>query len=316
MYSSRVEVVDVFDDLIRGVRAHGSLFGSALLTPPWSLHFADGAPLTLCTVLGGSGWIVPSRGEPEPLRDRDTVVVRGSVTFSFVDVVGTRAEPVVCGEHCAGPGQGGTRHRRGWRDTADGGGTALIVGSYPARGEINGRVLEALPKVLRVDGGGTGDGVLDHLAAEVAIDRPGQQVVLDRLLDWMLVCTLREWFDRPGGEPPAWWSAQHDPVVGESLRRLHAEPAAPWTVAALADRARVSRSTLAKRFAEVMGEPPLAYLTRWRMTLAAEMLVERSSVTVADVARSVGYSDPFGFSAAFKRVRGVNPSEYRREATG
>ena len=82
--------------------------------------------------------------------------------------------------------------------------------------------------------GGTGDAVLDHLAAEVAVDIPGQQVVLDRLLDWMLVCTLREWFDRPGGEPPAWWAAQRDPVVGDALRLLHADPAAPWTVASLA----------------------------------------------------------------------------------
>ncbi|MCR3721619.1 AraC-type DNA-binding protein [Prauserella flava] len=306
--------VDVFDDLIRGVRAHGSLFGSSVLTPPWSLHFADGAPLTLCAVLGGAGWIVPEHGEPVPLRDRETVVVRGPEPFSFVDEVGTRAAPVSCGQHCAVPGQGGTRHRRGWHDSGDADVT-LIVGAYPVRGEISRRLVEALPGVLRVDGGGTGDGVLDHLAEEVAIDRPGQQVVLDRLLDWMLVCTLREWFDRPGGRPPAWWAAQHDPVVGDALRRMHAEPAAPWTVAVLADRARVSRSTLAKRFGELMGEPPLTYLTRWRMTLAAEMLVERSSATVADVARAVGYSDPFGFSAAFKRVRGVNPSEFRRTAT-
>jgi AraC-like DNA-binding protein len=103
-------------------------------------------------------------------------------------------------------------------------------------------------------------------------------------------------------------------VVGHALRLLHDEPAAPWTVAALADRSGVSRSTLAKRFAELVGEPPLTYLTRWRMTLAADLLVEREAATVADVARTVGYSDPFGFSAAFKRVRGVNPSEFRRTA--
>ncbi|WP_253855383.1 AraC family transcriptional regulator [Prauserella alba] len=306
--------MDVFDDLIRGVRAHGSLFGSSMLTPPWALRFVDGAPLTLCTVLGGAGWIVPEHAEPVALGDRETVVVRGPEPFSFVDEVGTRAEPVACGQHCAIPDRGGTRHRRGWHESGDADVT-LIVGAYPVHGEISSRLLETLPDVLRVDSGGTGDGVLDHVAEEVSIDRPGQQVVLDRLLDWMLVCTLREWFDRPGAEPPAWWAAQHDPVVGESLRRMHAEPAAPWTVAALADGARVSRSTLAKRFAELMGEPPLAYLTRWRMTLAAELLVERSSATIADVAHAVGYGDPFGFSAAFKRVRGVSPSEFRRAAT-
>ncbi|WP_326953912.1 AraC family transcriptional regulator [Amycolatopsis sp. NBC_01286] len=303
--------MDVFDDLIRGVRAHGSLFGSSTLSPPWALEFVDGAPLTLCTVVDGAGWIVPEHGPPEPLRARETVVVRGPATFTFVDEVGTRAAPVACGEFCATPEQGGTRHRLGWADD-DGGATTLIVGAYPVRGELSRRLLDALPVVLRAAGGGTGDAVLDHLAAEVAVDAPGQQVVLDRLLDWMLVCTLREWFDRPGSGAPAWWSAQRDPVVGDALRLLHAEPAAPWTVAALADRTGVSRSTLAKRFADLVGEPPLTYLTHWRMTLAADLLTERETATIADVARAVGYADPFGFSAAFKRVRGANPSEYRR----
>lgn len=313
MCSSNVAEVDLFSDLIRGVRAHGSLFGSSTLSAPWALHFVDGAPLTLCTVLSGAGWIVPEHGPAEPLRARETIVVRGPTTFTFVDEVDTRAEPVACGEHCATPEQGGTRHRLGWHD--DGWGeTTLIVGAYPVRGEISRRLLDALPVVLRVDAGGTVDPVLDHLAAEVAVDTPGQQAVLDRLLDWLLVCTLREWFDRPGGEPPAWWAAQRDPVVGDALRLLHAEPAAPWTVAALADRAGVSRSTMAKRFTDLVGEPPLTYLTRWRMTLAADLLVEQEAATVAHVARTVGYADPFGFSAAFKRVRGVNPSEFRRTA--
>ncbi|SFW77753.1 AraC family transcriptional regulator [Amycolatopsis australiensis] len=303
--------MDVFEDLFRGVRAHGSLFGSSALSPPWALHFVDGAPLTLCTVLTGEGWIVPEHGTPEPLRAYDTVLVRGPGTFTFVDEVGTPAEPVACGEHCAVPEAGGTVHRRGWHDPGDGP-TTVIVGAYPAGGEISRPLLDALPVVLRVDGGGTGDAVLDHLAAEVAVDAPGQQVVLDRLLDWLLVCTLRAWFDRPGGEPPSWWTARRDPVAGHALRLLHADPAAPWTVAALAARTGVSRSTLAKRFADLVGEPPLAYLTRWRMALAADLLTGPDDVTVAEVARAVGYADAFGFSAAFKRVRGVTPSEARR----
>ncbi|SEF37713.1 AraC-type DNA-binding protein [Amycolatopsis pretoriensis] len=302
--------MDAFGDL----RAHGSLFGSSALSPPWALHFVDGAPLTLCTVLTGGGWIVPDHGTPEPLDAYDTVVVRGPGTFTFVDEPGTIAEPVACGEFCAAPDQGGTRHRLGWHDSGDGP-TTLITGAYPVRGEIGRRLLDALPVVLRVAGGGTGDAVLDHLAAEVAVDAPGQQVVLDRLLDWMLVCTLREWFDRPGGTPPAWWTAQRDPVIGHALRLLHAEPAEPWTVGTLADRVGVSRSTLAKRFGELVGEPPLTYLTRHRMTLAADLLAGRDAATVAEVARAVGYADAFSFSAAFKRVRGANPSEVRRAAS-
>ncbi len=304
----------MFGDLCRGVRAHGSLFGSSQLTAPWALRFIDGAPLTLCAVVGGQGWLLPQHGEPIRMRDRDTVVVKGPETFTFVDDVDTNAEPVDCGEFCAVPELGGTRHRLGWSDCAGpaSGGTTLVVGAYPVRGEISRRLLDTLPAVLHLPGGDTGDAVLDHLAAEAALDVPGQQVVLDRLLDWMLVCTLRTWFDRPDGRPPAWWSAQRDPVVGDALRFLHADPAAPWTVSSLAAEIGVSRSTLAKRFSELVGEPPLTYLTGWRMTLAMDLLIEQQEATVREVARAVGYSDPFTFSAAFKRYRGVNPSEFRR----
>ncbi len=307
-------MVDVFGDLCRGVRAHGSLFGSSQLTAPWALRFVDGAPLTLCAVIGGSGWLVPQDGDPVRMRDGDTVVVKGPEPFTFVDELDTPAEPVDCGEFCAVPELGGTRHRLGWADAADAAGTTLVVGAYPVRGEISRRLLDALPAVLHMPCGGA-DPVLDHLAAEVAQDVPGQQVVLDRLLDWMLVCTLRSWFDRPDAAPPAWWTAQRDPLVGDALRLLHAEPAAPWTVASLASRIGVSRSTLAKRFSELVGEPPLTYLTGWRMTLAMDLLIEQQDATVREVARAVGYSDPFTFSAAFKRHRGVNPSEFRRRST-
>lgn len=308
--------MDAFGDLFRGVRAQGSLFGSSTLRAPWSLVFVDGAPLTLCTVTAGAGWVVPDGRPPEHLTAGDIVIVRGPATFSFVDEVGTAAEPVECGAFCATPDQGGTVHRLGWNDPGAGsdGATTLVVGAYPVRGEIGRRLLDAVPDVLRVGSGGETDPVRELLAAEAAVDAPGQQVVLDRLLDWLLVCTLREWFDRPDGEPPAWYSAHRDPVVGQALRLLHDEPAAPWTVSSLAEGAGVSRATLAKRFADLLGEPPLTYLTRWRMTLAADLLTGRDTATIAEVARAVGYSDAFGFSSAFKRVRGVTPSAFRRSA--
>ena len=302
--------MDVFGDLCRGVRAHGSLFGSSQLSPPWALQFVDGAPLTLCTVLDGQGWLLPEHGAPVQMRDRDTVVVKGPDTFTFVDDLATTAEPIACGEMCAKPEYGGTRHRIGWTDSGSGE-TTLVVGAYPVRGEISRRLLDALPAVLHL-AGGDGDAVLDHLAAEAALDIPGQQVVLDRLLDWMLVCTLRTWFDSPEGHPPTWWTAQRDPVVGDALRLLHTDPAASWTVSSLAAGAGVSRSTLAKRFNDLVGEPPLAYLTKWRMTVAMDLLIEQETATVSEVARAVGYADPFTFSAAFKRVRGMSPSEFRR----
>ena len=84
------------------------------------------------------------------------------------------------------------------------------------------------------------------------------------------------------------------------------------TLEAVAAEAGVSRSTLAKRFNDLVGEPPLTYLTKWRMTVAMDLLIEQETATVSEVARAVGYADPFTFSAAFKRVRGMSPSEFRR----
>jgi AraC-like DNA-binding protein len=95
------------------------------------------------------------------------------------------------------------------------------------------------------------------------------------------------------------------------LRLLHEDPARRWTVAELAAAAGVSRATFAARFSALVGEPPLGYLTTWRMTLAADLLRD-AEATVAAVAREVGYTDAFAFSAAFKRVRGVSPSVWRR----
>lgn len=196
--------MDAFGEMFRGVRAQGSLFGSSTLTAPWSLLFVDGAPLTLCTVLEGSGWILPEGHPPEYLTAGETLILRGPAPFSFVDEIGTAAEPIECGKECATPDQGGTRHRLGWHDGPHGGpdgATTLVTGAYPVQGEIGRRLLDTVPDVLRVAPDGTADAVRALLAAEVAVDAPGQQIVLDRLLDWMLVCSLREWFDRPGGEP-------------------------------------------------------------------------------------------------------------------
>lgn len=150
---------------------------------------------------------------------------------------------------------------------------------------------------------------LDLLAAEIARDEPGQDAVLRRLLDLVLVLALRAWCASEAPSP--WFRALDDAEVGEALRLLHAEPAHRWTVAALAARAGLSRAAFAARFAHLVGEPPLTYLTGWRMTLAADLLRDTED-TVAAVAKAVGYEDPFAFSVAFKRNRGASPSDWRR----
>jgi AraC-like DNA-binding protein len=104
-------------------------------------------------------------------------------------------------------------------------------------------------------------------------------------------------------------------VIGRALRLMQHNPAHPWTVAALAGQIGVSRAALARRFTELVGEPPMSYLTGWRLAIAADLLREPEA-TIDAVARQVGYSSGFALSAAFKRVRGVSPREHRLSATG
>lgn len=152
--------------------------------------------------------------------------------------------------------------------------------------------------------------LLPLLAEEIGRNEPGQQAVLDRLLDLLLIAVLRTWFARAEAETPAWYRAQGDPVVGPALRLIHNNPAYPWTVAELARRTGASRAAFARRFTELVGEPPMTYVTGWRLALAADLLRDPDA-TVGSVARQVGYGTPFAFSAAFKRVRGVSPQEHR-----
>jgi AraC-like DNA-binding protein len=149
------------------------------------------------------------------------------------------------------------------------------------------------------------------LSGEIAKDQPGQEVVLDRLLDLLLIAVLRAWFSRTEANVPGWYRAQSDSVVGRALRMLHEHPEQPWTVATLAYATGVSRAALARRFTELVGEPPMTYLTGWRLALAADLLRD-SDATIGTIARQVGYGSPFALSTAFKRVRGISPQQHRK----
>ncbi|GGN13076.1 hypothetical protein GCM10011609_61860 [Lentzea pudingi] len=179
---------------------------------------------------------------------------------------------------------------------------SVVSGTYEIKGAVARRLTAVLPDALVAPGG-------DECAAFYAgVGTDGPSIIADRLLDWLMVCALKEWFDREHGD--GWLGAQADAVVGPVLKAMHAQPERAWTLALLAKEAGVARTTLASRFAKLVGVPPLTYLTEWRMAVAADLLAE-SSATVASVARRVGYADAFGFSAAFKRVHGFSPSECR-----
>ena len=188
--------------------------------------------------------------------------------------------------------------------------TTVFAASTRAKGEIAAGLLNALPPVLVANPTRTGSALVSLLDEETVRDVPGQDIVLDRLLDLLLVDVLRAWFTRPDVDAPAWYRAHGDSVVGPALRLIHGRPADPWTVAALAARSGVSRATLARRFTDLVGTPPMAYLTAWRIDLAADLLVN-SDATVDSVARQVGYGSAFALSTAFKRIRGISPQRHR-----
>ena len=301
--------MDVVDTLLSGVRGRGSVFGRSVLRPPWSLRFTDAPYLTLCLPLRGAGWIVPSTGAPRRVSMGEAAIVRGPEPFTFTD------DPAAAATVPPRDVGGGAPPTTGSEDPGElSGHTVLLAGAYDVRAEVPHHLLRVLPPVLVVPDDGDCAPLRDYLESQIATGGPGRQTVLDRLLDWLLVCSLRDWFDRPEAERPQWYAALGDDVVGPALRALHGDPAEPWTTASLAARAGVSRTTLAKRFTELVGEGPVSYLTGWRMTLAADLLA-RPELTVAAVARRVGYADAFGFSAAFKRVRGVSPTAFRQGLT-
>ncbi|CAM5397644.1 hypothetical protein SVIOM342S_05057 [Streptomyces violaceorubidus] len=198
---------------------------------------------------------------------------------------------------------------RTWGDRPDGG-TVLLIGTYQMRGEIGGRLLDALPPLLSLTADVWDCPLTPLLTEEVVRDAPGQEVVLDRLLDLLVITALRAWFARPEAQPPAWYRARADPVVGPVLRLLQDHPAHPWTVAALAAKAGGSRAALARRFTgkAPSGEPPMTYLTGWRLALAADRLRDTDD-TIGAIARQVGYGSAFALSTAFKRTYGVNPQD-------
>ncbi len=279
----------MFDELLRNVRGNGSVFEQSQLAPSGSLLLGESASLTLCAPMRGGGVLDTGDGEPRRIAAGETAIVCGPDPFTFTDA----------------PGPG----------LAEAGPTVLMVGSYDIRAEVPQRLLRVLPRVAVVTAAEDCGPLRDYLQAQLALSGPGRQIVLDRMLDWLLVCTLREWFDRPEAAPPAWYRALGDDVVGPALAALHADPARAWSTAELAATAGVARTTFTTRFTASVGQSPAAYLTEWRLTLAADLLAH-SELTVAAIARRVGYADAFGFSSAFKRVRGMSPSAYRRTAVG
>jgi AraC-like DNA-binding protein len=309
--------VDVLSDLLHRARAGNTLVRQLIQRPPWSMTFADAPPLTVVATLGGQASIrLDDAGSTSVrLAAGDIALISGTGRFTIADSPGTPPQIVIRQgkKYLAGTGEKATDQQSlAPRTYGDGlpGATTMLRGAYELRGVVGDRLLEMLPPLAIVPAGARTRVVLDLLTTETACDEPGQDAVLGRLLDLVLVIALRAWCARPGAAPPAWYRALADPAIGDALCLLHTDPAHRWTVAELAAKTGLSRAAFAARFTRQVGEPPLTYLTRWRMTLAADLLHDADG-TIATIARDVGYHDAFAFSVAFKRAHSISPSAWR-----
>ncbi len=197
----------------------------------------------------------------------------------------------------------------------------MLTLHYEQDPEVSTAVLGALtaPMHLAARENPSLDGVIRLLEGELARPRIGTTAAVNSMIDLLLVQFVRAWLERhPVRRTGSWLGALLDPVVRDALARIHEEPERPWTTATLAAAIRVSRATLSRRFPAAVGQTPGAYLTRWRMDLAALRLRDTDEPIDA-MAGAVGYATPQAFSRAFRRARGTTPGEFRRavrERTG
>lgn len=309
--------MDPLTDLLDGVRARTAAFCRTVLDPPWGLRIADGAALAIATTVRGQAWVVPDDGDPVRMHEGDVVIVKGPLPYTVADDPATRPDVVVHADNRL-TDLDGTDITQAWQLGArtsgprPDGAAMVASGTYQVANDVTGRLLRALPEIVHVPAAHAHTQVMQLLAHEVGGDDPAQQIVLDRLLDIALVATLRAWFALPHVDAPGWYLAQGDAVAGPALRLMHAAPARPWSLDALAAEVGCSRATFARRFTELVGEPPMTYLTGWRIALAADLL-RTTDLTVETIAQRVGYANAFALSVAFKRLRGSSPRSHRAD---
>lgn len=312
--------MDTVAGLLDGARANGAFLIRSVFSPPWSFRIRDEAPLAVAVCVTGAAWIVPDDAPAVRLEPGDVAVFRGPDHYTVADDPAT--EPTVFiepGQDCidslgrsVSPEMLFDPAGRSWgNDSA--GRDVLVTGTYEATSAVSDRLRRALPTLLVLRRHEWSSDLVTLLCEEVQRNTPGQEVFLDRLLDLVVLGVVRAWL-AVDDNAPRWYSAGADEVVGPALRAVHERPGAGWTVASLAAEAGVSRAAFARRFATLVGETPMEYVTSWRLAVAADLL-ERTDDTIAAIATRVGYSSPFALSAAFSRVRGVSPAAHRAART-
>ncbi len=297
--------MDVLSDVLNALRLESTVFAHGSLPRPWGIRTEAHEDFSFHVVADGRCWLEVDGVAPIEVSGGDVVIVSRGRGHSLRDERTTRAMPLE--EFLA---TGGFAARAG-----KGSGTKLVCGCFELEGLPDDPLLAALPPVMHArslvsEVGWLGE-TIKVLDRESASDEPGAHTVVNRLCDALFVFVLRRLLaELPRGET-SWLHALVDPNLGPALRAMHEKPAEPWTVADLASRAGMSRSAFAAHFAQVVGEAPIEYLSRWRLRKAASML-RAGKAGIAEIAANVGYDSEASFSKAFKRSLGVTPGAFRR----
>src|SRR5262245_13911944 len=194
--------------------------------------------------------------------------------------------------------------------------TRLVCGYLACDSRPFNPLLEALPPMLKAGDARRNDtgwlGQFIHFAvAEVADKRAGSESVLTKLSELMFIEVVRRYIETLPPQNTGWLAGLRDPAVSRALALIHARPSFSWTIEGLARQCGASRTVLAERFTELIGDPPMHYLAKWRMQVASDMLNRKNS-NIATIAAEIGYESEAAFSRAFKKMMGVPPSAWRQ----
>jgi AraC-like DNA-binding protein len=294
--------MDVLQDQLARVRSSGGVFAQSVARPPWGIDLPGTIQLTVHVVLKGRAyvWADDSSSAHELVPGALALVPGGQVHHL------AHSSDAVC-----------VPHERFLEEQAAGDppdqqdASIFMCGAYQFSGDVGKGLLRTLEPilVLRTTPHDSLHQIIMLLSRELAQPGPGQQTVLDRLLDVLVVYGLRASLEQ-SLTPPNWFTAANDPRLGAALHAIHSQPEIGWTVPDLATVSRMSRPTFARNFEQALGESPMRYLTEWRMTLARDYL-QVGELSLTEIARRVGYSSTNAFAAAFQRRHGQPPGEWR-----
>jgi AraC-like DNA-binding protein len=312
--SSDPPAADALSEVLQDLRVSGASYGRCELASPWGIDFPAQREARFHFVARGRCWLRSPEKEWIALEAGDVVLLPHGAVHALADAVRQRTKPIdefplqEIGERTYLLSAGGSGAR-----------TILACCSVSFEEPAVHPLLELMPPMLLVRNGATNDpslpALLETMSEEMLSHRVGAAGMMRRLADVVITRVIRAWVESRRADTSGWLAAIRDPKIGRALAAIHRRPGEPWSLDALADVARISRSRFAERFAAVLGMPPAQYLARWRMHLAAGWL-RNDRLTVAEVATRLAYESEASFSRAFKRSVGVPPSALRRADTG